>query len=93
MGSVRKSFDEPARFCYDKNANKYGQGDGRMSADFSLAKAYEKYFKIGAAVTPYQLQIHGDLSMRTQLALSCTYGACRAGMRDRNFASAFAKTS
>ena len=64
MGSVRKSFDEPARFCYDKNANKYGQGDGRMSADFSLAKAYEKYFKIGAAVTPYQLQIHGDLIAR-----------------------------
>ena len=35
-----------------------------MSADFSLAKAYEKYFKIGAAVTPYQLQIHGDLIAR-----------------------------
>lgn len=35
-----------------------------MSASFSLAKSYEKYFKIGATVSPRQIEKHHDLLCR-----------------------------
>ena len=35
-----------------------------MEANFSLAKAYEKYFRIGAAVSPWQIQLHHGLLSR-----------------------------
>ena len=35
-----------------------------MDKPFSLAKAYEKYFKIGAAVSPWQIDAHHDLLLR-----------------------------
>ena len=35
-----------------------------MSEILSLAKAYEKYFKIGAAVSPMQVKKHHDLLLQ-----------------------------
>ena len=35
-----------------------------MSGILSLAKAYEKYFKIGAAVSPMQIRKHHDLLLQ-----------------------------
>ena len=35
-----------------------------MDKAFSLAQAYEKYFKIGAAVSPRQIEAHSDLLCR-----------------------------
>ena len=35
-----------------------------MSEVFSLAKAYEKYFKIGAAVSPACIQAHRGLLLQ-----------------------------
>ena len=35
-----------------------------MDGSFSLAKAYEKYFRIGAAVSPRQIKAHHDLLLQ-----------------------------
>ena len=42
-----------------------------MSGCLSLAKAYEKYFKIGAAVSPRDLTVHRDILLQHFNSLTC----------------------
>ncbi len=42
-----------------------------MSACFSLAKAYESYFKIGAAISPPDLTVHRELLLQHFNSLTC----------------------